>query len=662
MSSSSSGVPCKRPRLLAQLRSHGGCTKSALAHILHTLHDQGLLSGELGGGSERRIRERTQEQIEACAKQSTPYGRVIQQMPTGLDDFPMLDYIHPLALLWVLCAMSSHFFAMLTEGRENAMPFKLVTYVDEIAPGNPLRHEQTRLCQCLYWIFADLPSHIVVQSGLWCVFTVVRTTIVNRMPGKLSGLMKRVLFAFFPKHNRAPSLARGILVCHGGRSAVVSARFSGFVGDEKALKEIVGLKGAGGTKCCPTCSNVVRFLDADARHGTSLVGLDCSNYELLNYHTNQSFYDMVDRLKQAKRDGLPKTRIAQMEQIFGLHLDEDNICFDTDMRDIFRPIDHIFRDWMHTLVSNGTAGGHMAFLFKTMKDVGISYTYLSDYAVKFTLPKALGTVNKNWFSADRIGADQLRTFASEQLNMIPIVNAFLNDVIAPTGRLEDHRRCFSLLHRIVAIFSKGPSGSMRYVRMLPNLISEHNELCARLYPGIVKPKLHQLMHIPENMNELGCLVSCFPTERKHRVVKDVGLHTFRHYEHTVLHDLLAQHLTRIEDVSQFANTALINPQEVEVGDIRVLTSPSAKLPCCQVARGDLILHSGTQIAEVVSFWSSDNIVFAQAIPLQRAGSDLWWSRQVGQTSFIDSSDIECPVAWAQLRRAAVRVCIPPVRG
>ena len=109
------------------------------------------------------------------------------------------------------------------------------------------------------------------------------------------------------------------------------------------------------------------------------------------------------------------------------------------------------------------------------------------------------------------------------------------------------------------------------------------------------------MHIPENMQQLGCLALCFPTERKHRAVKHIGLHTFRHYEHTVLQALLAQQLTSIEDASQFAHTALINAQEVEVGGRRVLRSPAAKLPCCEVKPGDLILHGGTQIAEVISF-------------------------------------------------------------
>ena len=101
--------PAKVPRLLAGLRTHGGCTKTALAKVLCSLRDEGLLNSDLAAGAERAVRERIATQIEDCAMQSTPFGKLIQRMPTGLDDVPYLEVVNPFAWLWALCNISACF-------------------------------------------------------------------------------------------------------------------------------------------------------------------------------------------------------------------------------------------------------------------------------------------------------------------------------------------------------------------------------------------------------------------------------------------------------------------------------------------------------------------------------------------------------------------------
>ena len=200
--------------------------------------------------------------------------------------------------------------------------------------------------------------------------------------------------------------------------------------------------------------------------------------------------------------------------------------------------------------------------------------------------------------------------------------------------------------------------AMKHVQALPQLISEHNALCATLYPKTVKPKLHQLMHIPEDMQSVGRLLSCFPTERKHRAVKTVGLHLFRNFEHTLLHDMVSQRLMLIQDESAYPERAMLNPQEVHVDGRLLYKSAAARLPCSEVRPGDLVLHSGAMVAEIQCFWSSDDLLMAQVAPLQRAESESVWSHTGQGVSFIDSSDIVCALAWAPLRQGVVRVCLP----
>ena len=150
----------------------------------------------------------------------------------------------------------------------------------------------------MYFTFADLPPHMITQSSFWFMLTICRSSLVAQFPGEVSGLMKRIVLRLFTDSNA--NFDRGIVLTHADHSSVFRAHFGGFLSDEKALKEIFGLKGASGSKPCPTCSNVAQFMDADAMRGTSLVGLSCIDMSALQYHTNASFYSMVDCLSQAK--------------------------------------------------------------------------------------------------------------------------------------------------------------------------------------------------------------------------------------------------------------------------------------------------------------------------------------------------------------------------
>ena len=389
--------PAKKAKLLAELRGRAGCTKSALAHILTTLHQKGLLTdASIGSGAVRTVRGRIQAAIESSAQERTPYGKLIDSMHFNAET--TIEYCNPFALLFVIARLSYPFFSLLSDIAHRASPFKLVLYIDEVCPGNPLRPDKSRTTQCVYWTFADLPANILVQSGMWFVFCAVRSSLVLELPGKVSGFMRRILNIFF-KENGA-SMDRGVVVHHNGSSTLVTATFSGFIADEKALKEVYNIKGASGSKPCPTCLNVVQFLDEDALAGSSLVPISCTDYSLLQYHTNDTFYAMVDRLQAASAG--PKARLKELEQIFGLNYDPNGLLYDPYLRNKVRPTDHTIRDWMHTLVSHGMAGTEMAMLFAALGKVGLKLDQIAAYASKFVLPKGRGTIVSAWFLAHRV--------------------------------------------------------------------------------------------------------------------------------------------------------------------------------------------------------------------------------------------------------------------
>ena len=61
-----------------------------------------MLSGNLGEGAERTVRSRIQDVIESSAEQNTPYGPLIESMPSGVDGAPAVEYVNPSAYLHLM--------------------------------------------------------------------------------------------------------------------------------------------------------------------------------------------------------------------------------------------------------------------------------------------------------------------------------------------------------------------------------------------------------------------------------------------------------------------------------------------------------------------------------------------------------------------------------
>ena len=339
------------------------------------------------------------------------------------------------------------------------------------------------------------------------------------------------------------------------------------------------------------------------------------------------------------------------------------MLYDPYLRSIISPTRHIIRDWMHTCVSNGIAGTEMMMLFIALDQAGVQMAMVCAFAEKFVLPKKWGRVNPAWFKEDNLTNEGLRCFASEQLNMLPIVDAFLAEVVRPLGLLRDHCRCFELLHRIIAIFSLGPEKSMVHLDDLRRSIVAHHELFTTVYPkSACKPKWHQLLHVPENMMASGSLVSCFPTERKHSSVKMAAKDIFRYFEGTLLIDLVSRQLHGMQEASLYKDISMVAPTTVQAGGMELQRSSSANLPSGEVKAGDYVWLQTDAVSEVVCFWgNAEGSVLAAVIPWQRGTSSTNWIVGGGEVAFIDAADIVCPLVWALRQPGVIRVCVPVVR-
>ncbi len=240
------------------------------------------------------------------------------------------------------------------------------------------------------------------------------------------------------------------------------------------------------------------------------------------------------------------------------------------------------------------------------------------------------------------------------LTIAPLLLAFLEDVMEPRGLIGQEIRCYRNLVRVLEICSFGPRKAAEHCAELRQTIVDHHNDYRELYPDFIKPKFHSMLHIAENVEFLGLLLSCFVTERKHRVVKRAGLWTFRNYEHTLTANVVQSEIERLKAGPLFAIESL-GPTTTRSG---IATSTVASFPFGEVRKGDLVACRGRRIVQVERFWSNGDEIIAHARPLVHTDEPRWWTPPVDEFVFVSSSELVRAVTWLE-KGGRYRVILPP---
>ena len=220
-----------------------GTTRTSLTGTIQTLADAGWLTEEaIRQNKSSSTSWQVSQAIKSNATVKTPYGRLVQTM--RLPKFGTWNFVHPLALLFHMATLSSEFYETMKACIQPGVPLKIILYIDEVCPGNPMRPEKSRTLQSIYWAFVEWPQWLLQRTGAWFIFGTLRSSLVEKMPGQVAYLMSRVLNVFFP--DMGCSFGRGLSLTHNGNSIYMTATFHGFLADEKALNQIGDSKGASG--------------------------------------------------------------------------------------------------------------------------------------------------------------------------------------------------------------------------------------------------------------------------------------------------------------------------------------------------------------------------------------------------------------------------------
>ena len=109
--------------------------------------------------------------------------------------------------------------------------------------------------------------------------------------------------------------------------------------------------------------------------------------------------------------------------------------------------------------------------------------------MQYNRPKVYGRVPKTWFTKESIAEDHMKGFSSDILGMIPLLCAFLVDLVEPMGILGEHIQCFKLLAYLIDILSLSCDVTPQIYNALRTTVDKHAKLFKKLIIGWLPPIL-----------------------------------------------------------------------------------------------------------------------------------------------------------------------------
>ena len=622
----------ERRSIMSDLCATKGVAKMGLARTLKKLYDRGLLKDSLAA-SRRHVAATSvlayQRQVqraieEAALYRETPYGILLRELvlPTSPERPKRLHYIHPMALIYLLCSVNATLFDLVKNlVDQGTRMFRIVLFMDGINPGNPLAPDPQRLLQGIYWTFLEFPNWFLRRKDSWFVFSLGREIHINKLPGGLADLSRMIIEIFFG--NRTDhSFKNGITISNSARneSVVVDVEFAGFLADEKGHKQSLGLKGqAGSTICldCRNCKNRWCKLQAGEQYYWDP---DLDNRKRL---TTPHFKAIINAISTQPHKPTRENICVQ----YGINWVPTGILFSSLMCTVVDPTHCYLRDWMHTLVSDGVTSTEIALLVQAFCVFGINTTFIQQWSQQLTYPHKIEGNPKRFFKPELMTTDHVKHFAGDVITMAFLLIGFaveniLSDDDVVKNALDGHVECFRYMFIIICILRRGEM-TQRIADRLRDVVVEHARLFLRLYGDAhAKPKFHHLYHLAEDsLYMLQCL-SCFPTERKNKDALDIANATDREMEKTAVIKFL--HQTVAHWGADLCLESYLGDSH-SLDDTNVFTSKSATLKGGLVNSGDLVALIDGRVGQVVSFYQcdDDDIIYAQ-LEAHRRISDFYF--------------------------------------
>lgn len=243
---------------VARLGRKSFVSQSGIAALISQLRSEGVPKG-----TSRRAQYRARKVV---CHQQTEFGPLVQEVEAvGKDGKVILVPIKtPLAAFACNVKTSKQFSDLVRKALADKPasphdPWRIIMYQDGVDPSDGLSKNHSRKATVFYWSFLELGVAALGHEEVWMMPCVLRTSEVNKLDGGSIQLTDIVLGQFFSADGHDVRRAGLSFTFHGSEErATIFAKLGMILGDEPALKEMLGNKGHAGTKCCILCMNVVQ--------------------------------------------------------------------------------------------------------------------------------------------------------------------------------------------------------------------------------------------------------------------------------------------------------------------------------------------------------------------------------------------------------------------
>lgn len=492
--------------------------------------------------------------------------------------------------------------------------------------------------QVVYWCFKNIGIESLGSEQNWFLLSAARSSLVKRLPGKMSEYFKLALSHFY----EPVDLRRGMtLMLHGhDKPIMIFGRISVLLGDEGALKEIIEMKGASGTKICCLCANLVDHKSnlAECDHSNNLVSSTELDWGKISFHTDDSIKEILGFLGE-KQATTNVEEFKRLQQFTGFNLSPRGALL-SDLLDL-KVASMVMYDWMHTYVSSGLWNLEIQLLVESLHSCGVSLDMLHEDLQAFHWPshiKNRSMSGQNLFA--HCQKDDIKCSASEALSVYSVIRHIvlerrgLGEVEGAKHAIDSYLRLSRVLDLLVNIKTRRTKAST-----LRDAIFSHLQAFQTAF-GTTHwlPKHHYSGHLAYMYSAHKALIACFALERKHKVIKRFGgqnPNTWAKWEHSLVMDVLG---IELHDLTQ-------NLEQQWSGG---LCNPSSATDVAASVLQDAVGGSGDEVqVSLQCYYAPGALCSARDVVLCTLGGQ----RHVGQVHFFASvggDNFACVSVWKGL--------------
>ena len=489
-------------------------------------------------------------------------------------------------------------------------------YLDEVVPGNIIAPDNRRRSWCIYFCWNCL---IPFRSDLlWMPLGIVRTDVVETLPGGLPQAVTSILRATLPHFN-------GLVL--DGDLIITEPLY--VLADEDGLKKTCSHKGASGLRPCIQCANCIS-------KNNDVEGYFCihhSEYDDFLPAEDETMLESLHHLQTCRT----RSSLEEAEKLSGWKLNNHVFALDEDLWALLKPSRFIY-DAMHCNWCNGICCQELGLFWKAALDAGIQRSDLEEFlSLGWKQSMQIGTMDPTALNKLvspkllRMDGSDYRGDATQTLQLVILMTYFAVSLLSDTDELRDHVSCLVALNEICTCILNAKLHPEQ-VEDLQGLLQKHLQLFKQVYgEDAVRPKHHFNSHLCKQVKDSGIMMDCWPTERKNKVFKrDLAprIARLRDFEKSILLRWVENDINQL--VSKHFEPELVQPIKKQPVD-GICFGKSVRGSLGQVFTLDNVLlfheEDGYKAMVVVSCFRSKELgLIGQRLHLEEAAENFFWSR------------------------------------